>query len=48
MHDYGTRVWLEDVESGKVLTQVVATRDVQGKLMKVSRKLFGVSGDGFG
>jgi hypothetical protein len=46
MHDYGSRVWLEDVESGKVLTQVVAQRDADGKLVKVSRKLFGISGDG--
>jgi hypothetical protein len=46
MHDYGTRVWLEDVQSGKVLTQVKAERDPEGKLVKVSRKLFGVSGDG--
>jgi hypothetical protein len=46
MHDYGTRVWLEDVQSGKVLTQVTAQRDAEGKLVKVSRKLFGVSGDG--
>jgi hypothetical protein len=46
MHDYGTRVWLEDVQSGKVLTQVKAKLDSAGKLVKVSRKLFGVSGDG--
>jgi hypothetical protein len=46
MHDYGTKVWLEDVESGKVLTQVAAERDAEGKLVKVKRKLFGVSGDG--
>ena len=46
MHDYGTRVWLEDVETGKVLTQVKAERDKDGKLVKMSRKLFGVSGDG--
>jgi hypothetical protein len=46
MHDYGTRVWLEDVQSGKVLTQVEAKLDDKGKLVKVSRKLFGVSGDG--
>jgi hypothetical protein len=46
MHDYGTRVRLEEVESGKVLTQVVAQRDSAGKLVKVSRKLFGVSGEG--
>jgi hypothetical protein len=46
MHDYGSRVRLEDAESGKVLTQVVATRGPDGKLVKISRKLFGVSGSG--
>jgi hypothetical protein len=46
MHDYGRRVWLEDVESGKVLTEVMATRDAHGKLVKMGRKLFGVGGDG--
>jgi hypothetical protein len=46
MHDYGTRVRLEDAETGKVLTQVVAERAPDGKLIKVSRKLFGVSGKG--
>src|SRR5918912_1021095 len=38
MHDYGTRVRLEDAETGKVLTQVVAERSPDGKLVKVSRK----------
>ena len=46
MHDYGSRVWLEDVETGKMLTQVKAKRDAEGKLLKVDRKLFGVSGEG--
>jgi hypothetical protein len=46
MHDYGSGVRLEDAETGKVLTQVKAERDAQGKVLKVSRKLFGVSGDG--
>jgi hypothetical protein len=46
MHDHGTRVRLEDVQSGKVLTQVTAERDSVGKVVKVSRKLFGVSGNG--
>jgi hypothetical protein len=46
MHDYGTGVRLEDAESGKVLTEVVATRAPDGKLLKISRKLFGVSGNG--
>jgi hypothetical protein len=46
LHDYGVRVRLEDAESGKVLFTVTATRDSAGKVHKVSRKLFGVSGDG--
>lgn len=46
MHDYGVGVRLEDVETGKVVTRVVATRDSAGKLIKVSRKLYGVSGEG--
>ncbi len=46
MHDYGSRVRLEDAETGKVLTQIKAERDANGKLIKVSRKLFGVSGEG--
>lgn len=46
MHDYGSSVRLEDAETGKVLTQVKAERDSAGKLVKVSRKLFGVSGNG--
>jgi hypothetical protein len=46
MHDYGTRVRLEDAETGKVLTQVTAERTPEGKLIRVSRKLFGVSGKG--
>ena len=46
LHDYGVRVRLEDVETGKVLTVVNASRDSSGKVTKVSRKLFGVSGEG--
>ena len=46
MHDYGSRVRLEDAETGKVLTEVAAKRTPEGKLVKVSRKLFGVSGKG--
>lgn len=46
MHDYGTGVRLEDAETGKVLTQVVAERAPDGKLIKMSRKVFGVSGKG--
>ncbi|HKU59586.1 MAG TPA: hypothetical protein VJQ44_00120 [Gemmatimonadales bacterium] len=46
LHDYGVSVRLEDAESGKVLAMVKATRDPNGKLLKVGRKLFGVTGDG--
>ena len=46
MHDYGVRVRLEDPKSGKVLTQVNAERDSAGKLIRMSRKLFGVTGKG--
>ena len=46
MHDYGVGVRLEDAETGKVITRVVAERDTNGKLIKVSRKLYGVSGEG--
>ena len=40
-----SRVRLEDAASGKVLTQIVAVRGPDGKLVKMSRKLFGVSGE---
>jgi hypothetical protein len=46
MHDYGRWVRLEDAATGKVLTQVVAERGPDGKLVKMSRKLFGVTGEG--
>lgn len=46
LHDYGVRVRLEDAETGKVLAEVKATRDSAGKVSKISRKLFGVTGDG--
>jgi hypothetical protein len=46
LHDYGVRVRLEDVETGKVVTVVEATRDSSGRVTKVSRRLFGVSGEG--
>jgi hypothetical protein len=46
MHDYGVRVRLEDADNGKVLTTVTAKRDSAGKLAGMSRRLFGVSGEG--
>jgi len=46
MHDYGSMVQLEDAQSGKELARVTAQRDSAGRVLKVSRKLFGVSGEG--
>jgi len=46
LHDYGSLVRLEDVKTGKVLAQVTAKRDSAGHVLGVSRKLFGVSGEG--
>ncbi len=46
LHDYGVEVRLEDVETGKVLTQVRSQHTPDGKVTGVERKLFGVSGGG--
>nr|MBA3258678.1 hypothetical protein [Gemmatimonadales bacterium] len=46
LHDYGVRVRLEDVESGKVITTVAATRDSAGKVSDIGQELFGVTGQG--
>ena len=46
MHDYGVRVRLMDAENGKAVTEVASTRDSAGKVSKMERHLFGVSGDG--
>ncbi|MEO8448861.1 MAG: hypothetical protein ABI647_03665 [Gemmatimonadota bacterium] len=46
MHDYGSSVRLEDVETGKVLASAKTTRAPDGKVLKISRSLPGVTGDG--
>src|SRR5262249_13543046 len=46
LHDYGVRVRLEDAETGRVNTRATATRDSAGHVSKVSRKLYGVTGEG--
>ena len=46
LHDYGSFVRLEDAETGRELARVVARRDSSGRVLGVSRKLFGVSGEG--
>jgi hypothetical protein len=46
LHDYGVDVRLVDAENGKELTRVVAKRDSTGRVLGVSRKLFGITGEG--
>lgn len=46
LHDYGVGVRLEDAATGKVLTQLSSVRTPDGKIKKMGRKLFGVSGQG--
>jgi hypothetical protein len=46
LHDYGVGVRLEDAATGKVLTQLSSVRTPDGKIKKMGRKLFGVSGEG--
>jgi hypothetical protein len=46
LHDYGVGVRLEDVATGKVLTQLSSVRTPDGKIKSMGRKLFGVSGEG--
>ena len=46
MHDYGARVRLMDVESGKEVTDVAAELDSTGRITGVERHLFGIWGDG--
>jgi hypothetical protein len=46
LHDYGETLRLEDVESGRVLFKLEAKQDSTGRVVSVSRQLFGVSGRG--
>lgn len=46
MHDYGVAVRLEDAATGKVLSQIETSRTPDGKITKIGRKLFGVTGQG--
>ncbi len=46
LHDYGSSVRLEDVETGKVLVTLRARRDSTGKLLGLERKLFATHGEG--
>jgi hypothetical protein len=46
LHDYGTLVRLEDVETGKTVVELHARYDTQGMLLGVDRKLFAMRGQG--
>jgi len=46
LHDYGTLVRLEDVETGKTVVELHARYDTQGMLLGVDRKLFAILGQG--
>ncbi|HEY7682434.1 MAG TPA: hypothetical protein VH879_07295 [Gemmatimonadales bacterium] len=46
LHDYGESVRLEDVTTGKVVAQVRAIKDKDGKTTGVTRSLPGVRGEG--
>jgi hypothetical protein len=46
LHDYGAGLRFEDAETGKVLIDLGVKRDSAGHILKIDRKLFGVSGQG--
>ncbi len=46
MHAYGTGMWLEDVESGKVITRITPTLDSTGSIVHMPVKLYGIAGEG--
>ena len=46
LHDYGTLVRLEDVETGKTVAELHARYDTRGTLLGVDRKLFAIWGQG--
>jgi hypothetical protein len=46
MHNYGTGMWLEDVESGKVITRIMPDLDSTGAIEHMPVKLYGIYGEG--
>lgn len=46
MHNFGVMVRLEDMESGKVLTRVEPSTDRKGNLKGMTRRVFGIRGEG--
>jgi hypothetical protein len=46
MHAYGTGMWLEDVESGKVITRIMPDLDSTGSITHMPVKLYGIFGEG--
>jgi hypothetical protein len=46
MHDYGVSVRLEDVERGKVVSELRTRRDADGRVLGLSRQIFALFGPG--
>jgi hypothetical protein len=46
LHEFGSSVRLEDAETGERIVRVVAHRDADGTVRSMSRKLFGLFGEG--
>lgn len=46
MHAYGTGMWLEEVESGKVITRITPDLDSTGSITHMPVKLYGIFGEG--
>jgi hypothetical protein len=46
LHEYGASVRLEDVERGRIVSELHALRDSSGQVLGVGRQLFGLLGPG--
>lgn len=46
MHAYGTGMWIEEVESGKVITRIMPDLDSTGSITHMPVKLYGIFGEG--
>jgi hypothetical protein len=46
LHDYGELLRLIEVATGKVIVSLEPTLDARGRISQVSRKLFGIGGEG--
>lgn len=46
MHNYGTGMWIEDVDAGKVITRIMPDLDSTGSITHMPVKLYGIYGEG--